>query len=142
MKLEIISKHPVERQHPTPLLFIHGMAGLVREAFYSSDLPDDRLNEYWRQCQDESYRAFLDMVALDLPRARKLDTPLLVLGAARDSMLSESEIRATAKAYGTPCEIIPDVAHNSMLELRWQAVANRILAWLGATIPPAVQEAP
>jgi pimeloyl-ACP methyl ester carboxylesterase len=25
MKLEIISKYPVERQHPTPLLFIHGM---------------------------------------------------------------------------------------------------------------------
>ena len=105
---------------------------LVREAFYSPDLPDERLVEYWKQCQDESYRAFLDMVALDLPRPRKVDTPLLVLGVERDNMLSASEIQATARAYGAPWEIIPSVAHNSMLELRWEAVADRILAWLGS----------
>lgn len=103
---------------------------LVREAFFSPDLPEERLVEYWKQCQDESYRAFLDIVALDLPRPRKVDTPMLVLGVGRDNMISAGEIRATARAYGAPCEIVPDVAHNSMLELGWQAVADRILGWL------------
>jgi pimeloyl-ACP methyl ester carboxylesterase len=103
---------------------------LVGEAFFSNDLPDELLVEYWKQTQDDSYMAFLDMVALDLPKRAKVKTPLLVLGAARDNMISPREIEATARAYNTQAEIIPDVAHNSMLELRWQSVAERILAWL------------
>jgi alpha-beta hydrolase superfamily lysophospholipase len=45
-------------------------------------------------------------------------------------MIAPSEIEATARAYNTKAEIIPDVAHNSMLDPRWQSVAERILAWL------------
>jgi hypothetical protein len=45
-------------------------------------------------------------------------------------MLKPREIEATARAYHTQSEIIPDVAHNSMLERRWQTVAERILVWL------------
>ena len=103
---------------------------LAREAFFSEDLPEEQLLAYWKQMQDESYMAFLDMVALDLPKPEKVKTPILVLGAARDNMLSPSEIKATARAYNTQAEIIPGVAHNSMLEQRWQSVAERILAWL------------
>jgi hypothetical protein len=44
-------------------------------------------------------------------------------------MLKPNEIEATARAY-TRCEIIPDVAHNNMLEPRWQTVADRTLLWL------------
>jgi len=39
------------------------------------------------------------------------------------------EIEATARAYNTQAEIIADVAHNSMLEAGWQAVAERNLVW-------------
>jgi alpha-beta hydrolase superfamily lysophospholipase len=74
--------------------------------------------------------AFLDMVALDLPKPEKVKTPLLVLGAARDNMIGPRELEATARAYDTQAEIIPDVAHNSMLEQNWQSVAERILSWL------------
>ena len=103
---------------------------LVGEAFFSKDLPEEQLLEYWKQTQDDSFMAFLDMVALDLPKPEKVKTPLLVLGAARDNMIGPSEIEATARACHTKAEIIPDVAHNSMLEQRWQNVAERILAWL------------
>jgi pimeloyl-ACP methyl ester carboxylesterase len=103
---------------------------LVREAFFSADLPDEELREYWKLMQDEPYMAFLDMVVLDLPKPAKVKTPLLVLGGTRDNMLERSEIEATARAYHAQCEIIPDVAHSSMLELRWQTVAERILIWL------------
>jgi pimeloyl-ACP methyl ester carboxylesterase len=103
---------------------------LVGEAFFSRDLPEEQLLEFWKQTQDDSYMAFLDMVALDLPKPARVRTPLLVLGAARDNMIGRREIEATARAYNTQAEIIPDVAHNSMLEERWQSVAERILAWL------------
>lgn len=103
---------------------------LAREAFFSDDLPDEQLREYWRQMQDDSFLGFLDMVALDLPKPPMRPTPVLVLGAARDNMLTPNEIEATARAYDTQAEIIPGVAHNMMLELRWQTVAERILVWL------------
>ena len=103
---------------------------LVGEAFFSNDLPDEQLLEFWKQMQDDSFMAFLDMVALDLPKPEKVKTPLLVLGGARDNMIAPRDIEATARAYNTQAEIIPDVAHNSMLEQGWQSVADRILAWL------------
>ncbi len=103
---------------------------MAREAFFSADLPDERVRAYWKLMQDESYMALLDMVALDRPKPVKVKTPLLILGVARDNMLRPGEIEATARAYHTRCEIIPDVAHNSMLEARWKTVAERILAWL------------
>lgn len=103
---------------------------LTREAFFSDDLPEEKLREYWRQLQDDSYRAYLDMVALDLPKPAKVNTSLLVLGAERDNMLTQGEIEATGRAYNTEAHIVPGVAHNSMLELQWQAVADRILTWL------------
>jgi pimeloyl-ACP methyl ester carboxylesterase len=105
---------------------------LAREAFFSADVPEAELRGYWRQMQDESYLALLDMVVLDLPKPAAVRTPLLVLGAARDNMLAPREIEATTRAYRAECDIIPDVAHDSMLELRWQVVADRILAWLNA----------
>jgi pimeloyl-ACP methyl ester carboxylesterase len=103
---------------------------LAREAFFSEDVPDDRLLAYWKQMQDESYRALLDMVVLDRPNPEKVTTPLLVLGVGHDNMLTPGEIEATARAYHTQAEIIPGVAHDSMLDPRWQSVAERILAWL------------
>jgi pimeloyl-ACP methyl ester carboxylesterase len=103
---------------------------LAGEAFLSRDLPDEEVLRYWKQMQDDSFMAFLDMVALDLPKPAKVKTPLLVLGVTRDNMIGPGEIEATARAYNTQAQIIPDVAHNSMLDPRWRTVADRILVWL------------
>ena len=103
---------------------------LAREAFFSADLPDEEVRSYWGRMQDESYMALLDMVGLDRLKPTKVKTRLLVLGVGRDNMLEPTDIEATARAYRTHCEIVPDVAHNSMLEARWQSVAERILVWL------------
>jgi alpha-beta hydrolase superfamily lysophospholipase len=82
--------------------------------------------------QDESYRAYLEMILLGLcPPDPITDTPLLVMGAANDSAISSNEVEATARRHNTQAEIFPNIAHNMMLETSWQAVANRILGWLG-----------
>jgi pimeloyl-ACP methyl ester carboxylesterase len=81
--------------------------------------------------QDDAFLGFLDMLVLDLPRPPKVRTPVLVLGGACDNMLRPSEIHAAARTYGVQAEIIPGVAHNMMLELRWETVAERIIVWLG-----------
>jgi pimeloyl-ACP methyl ester carboxylesterase len=105
-------------------------AGLARENFFSEGLADELVQEYRGRLQPESYRAFLDMIALDLLQPGKGKTPLLVLGGSRDKMLKPDEIEATARTCNAQYEIIADVAHDMMLESRWQAVAARILVWL------------
>lgn len=105
---------------------------LAREAYFSPDVPVDQLRSWWRLMQDESFMALLDMVVLDLPHPAGVRTPLLVLGAERDNMLSRDDIEATARAYRTTAVVIQGVAHDSMLERRWESVAQQILVWLAA----------
>ncbi len=56
---------------------------------------------------------------------------LLVLGAANDTVFHPNEIEATARAYHTQPVIFPNMAHDMMVEAGWQAVADKIIAWLG-----------
>ena len=131
--LRIARRHPValaKINMTLSLLPLVATPALAREAFFSEDLPEEQLLEYWELMQDDAFLGFLDMVVLDLPKAPKAWTPLLVLGAARDNMLTPGEVLATARAYNAEAEIVADVAHNMMIESRWQAVAERILGWL------------
>jgi pimeloyl-ACP methyl ester carboxylesterase len=131
--LRIVRRHPLvfAKINLTLSLFpLVGTPRLARDAFFSEDLPDDELLQYWRRMQDDSFLGFLDMLALDLPKTAGVSVPLLVMGASRDNMLKPDEIHATARAYNTKAEIIADVAHNVMLETRWEAAAERILSWL------------
>jgi alpha-beta hydrolase superfamily lysophospholipase len=81
--------------------------------------------------QDESYRAFLDMMTR-LPRPGRVKVPVRVLGAAEDGIFTPGEVARTARAYGTPATLYPRMGHNMMLEPGWEAVAADILTWLDA----------
>lgn len=104
---------------------------LVRELFFSSDIPPDRLDKYFSLIGNESARAAIDMLALRLPRADRVrGTPVLVLGAVNDAVFPQDEVEATARAYGVNAEIFQDMAHDMMLEEGWQDVADSIISWL------------
>ena len=74
---------------------------MAREAFFSADMPGEEVIRYTSRLQDESFRAYLDAMALNLPRPRRVNAPVLVLGAADDGLISQTEVAATARAYGT-----------------------------------------
>ena len=57
---------------------------------------------------------------------------MLVLGAADDGLVTNAEVRATARAYRTEAELFADMGHNMMQEPGWTGVAERIDAWLPA----------
>lgn len=103
---------------------------LAREALFSDDMPEEQVGSYFSRLQEESYRAYLDMMGLSLPKPRRVRTPVLVLGAADDRLISLRDVEATARAYRTRAEMFPEMAHDMMLEAGWQAVADRILSWL------------
>ena len=103
----------------------------TRRVLFSSDMPDDQVQEYFRKLGHDSYRAYLDMVLFSLPDPKRIQTPLLVLGAADDHNFSPAQIEATAHAYHAPYELFPSMAHDMMLEKGWESVAARIATWLG-----------
>lgn len=105
--------------------------GLARERFFSAQMSDSQVLRYATQLQELSTRVALDCLVLNLPRPRRVTTPLLVLGAQNDSAHTAKEVRATARAYRTEPEFFPNMAHDMMLEPGWAAVAERIHTWLG-----------
>ena len=131
--LSIAWRHPwafLKANLSLSLYPVIGTPALTREAFFSDQIPSQRLERYFGRMQNESYRAFLDMLFFDLPKPEKVSTNILVLGAEKDTIFTPYEIEATAKAYRSAPEIWADMAHDMMLEDGWQSVADRIIEWL------------
>lgn len=128
----------VARRHPLVFLkvnltfsMLHNISTpeLYKEAFFSPSIPETLLTKYHAQVQDESFRAYMDMMMLNLPQPKKINTPMLVIGASDDNMIISSEVEATAKAYNTRAEFFSDIGHAMMLDIGWQVVADRVLEW-------------
>ncbi|HEY6542657.1 MAG TPA: alpha/beta fold hydrolase, partial [Ktedonobacteraceae bacterium] len=129
----------IMRRHPLPFLKanatlklypIVGTPALTREAFFPAGMSEEEVQRYFTLIQDESYRAFLDMMVFSLPRPKRVKTPMLVLGAECDTIFSPKEVRATARAYHMEATIFPSMAHDMMLGNGWQNVADHMLRWL------------
>jgi pimeloyl-ACP methyl ester carboxylesterase len=103
---------------------------LSRDTLFSADMADEKAATYHKRLQDESFRACLDELGLNLVHPKRVKTPLLVIGAQDDTVLPQKGVRATARAYGTTAVIFPNLAHDVMLEEGWQAVAGSILKFL------------
>lgn len=103
---------------------------LAREKFFSAHTPEPLVLECAARLQEDSSRIGIDGLVLNLPRPKRVTTPLLVLGAQDDGAHTLAEVRATARAYRTEAEFFPDMGHNMMLEPGWDAVADRIDSWL------------
>lgn len=111
---------------------------LARANFFSPSLPQGDVVRYQRQLQDDSYLTFVDMLALDLVRRKRVHpVPMLVLGGQDDAMFSPAEIQRTGMGYAAQTEIVPGVAHDMMLDTGWQTVAERIASWLDDQYPQA-----
>lgn len=133
--LNVARKHPLRfaRANLTWSLYpIVGTPRLAREFLFARDLPPERLSAYFARLQDESYLAYLDMVAFALPRPRRVSTPLLVIAGGRDAIFTPREARRTARAYQADIKLFPDAPHDLILDTAWQPVADAMLAWLDA----------
>ena len=135
--LRMAKRHPLAflKANLTWSLYpIIGTPELTREAFFSKDILAEKLDRYFNLLQDESYLAFLDMMLFKLPKPEKVSTALLILGAADDAIFLPDEMEATAAAYNQKPEIFKGMAHDMMLENKWQMVADRIMEWLAELI--------
>jgi pimeloyl-ACP methyl ester carboxylesterase len=103
----------------------------LQEALFHQPVDDARMREYYRRCQPESHRAVWDMTLFNLPHTASMHRPpMLVLGARHDKLMPPALVEMTARTYGLPAEIFPDLGHGMMLERDWGEVAERIAVWL------------
>lgn len=131
--LRLALRHPIEfiKVNATLSLFpLVATPALAQESFFSSRMPAAQAQKFFQKLQDESFLGFLDMLMLNLPRPRRVQTPMLVLGAADDTVFHPHEVEATAQTYHTQATIFPNMAHDMMLEEGWQSVAEVIRKWL------------
>ncbi len=102
---------------------------LVRRHFFSDELSDVDVQRHHDRLGDESFRAFVDMLGLNLPKPSAVRTPMLVIGAERDAIISPAQVAKTAAAYGTTARMVP-IAHDVMLDPNWRLVADVMHEWL------------
>ncbi len=65
----------------------------------AADIPEQKLNDYFALMQNDSIRAYIEMLGLNLPRTKDVKAPVLVLGAENDTALTFEEVEETAKDY-------------------------------------------
>jgi pimeloyl-ACP methyl ester carboxylesterase len=67
---------------------------------------------------------------LPLPELmRKPSHPALVLGAGLDPIVDEVDCQEIAEYVNGPFEVIHDSGHDIMLDVSWQAFADKLLAF-------------
>ena len=101
----------------------------ARTVMFSEHCPEEKIIDVIRNMQDESFLAFLEMTALNLPDYRKVTTPLMVVGGEKDFLVSETATRKMAARYGVQALVVPEGPHNLMMEAGWEKIAREIDAF-------------
>ena len=117
--------------------FVSSPPALARESFFSADLPAADLARHAARLQPESLRVGLDTLWRPRPQP---GTPMLVLAAAEDRVFTLAEVTATARAWNAELEVLPGLAHDMMLDTRWEHAAARVAHWLARTVNPELAQ--
>lgn len=126
------------RHHPGLMLkaLLRGKLGpdftepaVARSWFFSTDLPHELVERYAARFEQESDRALIECL-FRRPQPVRRSVPMLVVAAQDDFVFSPRETAATARAYGADWQLIPDLAHDVMLDTRWRAAADAVRLWL------------
>lgn len=105
----------------------------AQAAFFSSAMPQPEVEKHFARLQDDSFRAYLDFLTSALPDTsfvREHNIPMLILAAEQDRIFPTREIQALGALYNADVEVVPNTAHDVMLEATWQTAADQILVWL------------
>jgi len=115
----------------------------ARELFFSEDLPKEELERYQKQLAACSPVRLIDLsdvnkqVPLPLPPAHA--PPAFVLGGEDDKVVDVQAVQELAEAYKVKPIILPKMAHDCMLDTRWEQAASELEKWLMDTVLPATK---
>jgi alpha-beta hydrolase superfamily lysophospholipase len=117
---------------------------LCREMLFSPALPERELLAYYELMQNESFWVAAELRYGFGPKpAPPCGIPTLVIGGELDRAVLEEDVKAVAAYHGTEAVILPGMAHDLMLDVGREEVAQRILDFLDAQgLAPKVANAP
>ena len=99
-----------------------------RKLFFSPEMPKEQANHYMTLMKRESKRVFLDISKIKDPNPLRVSVPALILAAKQDRVPDGINQRL-AEAFNAEVHTLP-VAHDMMLDPRWQLVADSIIKWI------------
>lgn len=103
--------------------------------FFAKSFPRAELERLQPLTQDDSYRAFLDMMLMAFSPPPPSQVPTLVIAGAEDSLFTPRGQRRLADYHGAEFELFEGLGHDLMLETGWRQVADRIESFLEALEP-------
>ena len=101
-----------------------------RQILCSKNIADEDISKYITKIDSESFKAYIDMLGLNLVNPKKIKTPLIIIGGEKDFAVPEKTLRKTCKVYGVEPIIFEGMGHNIMLEPEYKIVANKIVEWI------------
>ena len=113
----------------------------ARRSLFSPEMPRSESARHHARLQDEAVLAYLDCLLFNPVSTRLVSGPLVVMGAERDRMIGRAEVETTAEAYGVEPIIVPDCAHDMMLDPGWREVAGRIAREIETRFPSSSDHA-
>ncbi len=124
------------KPYTLPNLFILDLYGLVNNphkvkiAFFSDSIDDEKLEEFSEMMSAESFKAFLQILFPKIKINYHTKIPMLVIAGENDKIFSVKDNKKTARKYSADFVIIPDIAHDLMLDTNHEKVEEEILSWL------------
>ena len=109
-----------------------------RECFFSKEVGEEDVKKYMRLINDSSKARLLDLRKLneELPIAdksggkKKGKEKVLVIGGRDDYVVDATGVRETAEFWQTEAILIDGLAHDVMLDTKWQTVAERMMQFI------------
>ncbi len=107
-------------------------AEAVRAALLRADIAPADLERYRRQLVREPPLVTLTSMVIR-PRPLRVQVPVLVIAAGRDAIFDVPAQQALAAAYRAELIVIPEAAHDLMLDPAWP-LAGAAIAYFAATL--------
>ncbi|CAI2181935.1 4677_t:CDS:2 [Funneliformis geosporum] len=106
----------------------------ARKSYFSSNVPKDLLDEYHSKFEStfnkkvnlQTLTTFIDMKKI--MNQKNLMKSMIIIGGERDCIIPINVLDKLGKSYGgIKVDIVRNVAHDVMLEVKWEDVATVIL---------------
>ncbi len=131
--LRILRRAPLSLLSVTPRLSMRPLVDTpdkARAMFLTPDASDDAATRLAERLGDESYLAFLDMIALDLPGKPAAGLPACVIAGGADALFSVAEQARLAHRFGTTPHVMPGAPHDVLLSDEGAQAVRVLTDWV------------
>src|ERR1700682_230615 len=95
-------------------------------AFLSNSIPEQELERLPPKPENESSRAYVDMMLMRFSQPRRSNIPTLTMVGDQDCFFTVAVARKVAAYHRAEFEVFDGMGHDLMLDVGWESVADRI----------------